>query len=179
MYVFWIIMRFTEYGGVYLDTDQLLLRSFDDLRNNSVVIATEFEGHNCGNALIVSEPGADFLRHWLARYVDFNDAKWEYHSTIVPYELSRAFPHLVHVINSFFRPNWREIDQLFANRDFDLGRVYALHLYTRFHREFFETGKRLDGKDGVIGDLTRSILYGTFDACIPATSKLKMFTTVV
>nr|KAG5700337.1 hypothetical protein BaRGS_029589 [Batillaria attramentaria] len=36
-----------EHGGMYLDIDQYVLRPLDDLRNNSVVIATEDDGYNC------------------------------------------------------------------------------------------------------------------------------------
>ncbi|KAK7088082.1 hypothetical protein V1264_022049 [Littorina saxatilis] len=154
-----------DYGGVYVDTDQYLLRPVDALLNHSVVIGTEVEGVKCGNGLIFSEPQAPFLKLWLASYVTFNDAKWGEHSTSLPYNMSRVFSHLVTVVDSFFRPNFEHIEPLYLNRSYDWSDLHALHLYYRFYFDYFRNYTRLDEQDNVIGDMTRYILFGSRDSC--------------
>jgi mannosyltransferase OCH1-like enzyme len=73
---------FTEYGGVYLDMDHLILRSLDDLLNNSAVIGRAIRGFNCGNGFLVMQRRAPYLEKWIANYTDFKDAQWAEHSTI-------------------------------------------------------------------------------------------------
>lgn len=150
-----------------MDSDQYLLRPVDDLlRNNSVVIGIETAGSRLGNGLIFSEPGAPFLQMWLANYTSFNDGVWGDHSTQLPYNLSRIVPHLVTVVDSFFRPNYKEIEPLYQNRDYDWGTLYGLHLYYRFYQRYFVTDTRLDRQGCVIGDMTRHILFGSRYSCL-------------
>jgi mannosyltransferase OCH1-like enzyme len=78
--VFFLIL--SGYGGVYMDTDHLLLRSIDSLLNESTVIGTETKGVQCGNGFLIAKPHAPFLSLWLANYTDFNDAQWATHSTV-------------------------------------------------------------------------------------------------
>ncbi|XP_076450396.1 uncharacterized protein LOC143286643 [Babylonia areolata] len=157
-----------EYGGVYLDTDQYLLRPVTDLLNDSTTIGIERPGENCGNGLIFSEPGSPFLRLWLERYSTFNDTQWAEHSTVVPYRLSREHPDLVRVVRSFFTPNYKHIEPLYragGGGGYPWDRLHALHLYHRFYSSYFRTGVRMDRQGSVIGSMTRHILFGSGDAC--------------
>ena len=161
----------TEYGGVYLDTDHLVLRPLDDLLNNSAVIGTETKGSQCGNGFLLAEPGAKFLQLWLSNYTDFRDSQWAEHSTFRPYRLSLDYPHLVRVVDSFFRPNYNEIPAFFDRKKvprYDWAKHYGVHLYTRIVRNLLYGGTRIDRQDNVIGDMVRHILFGHQHACQPA-----------
>jgi hypothetical protein len=65
--------KLIEHGGIYLDTDVFVHRSFAHLLSNSTVLGREGdEIHNklC-NAVILAEPNAPFLLRWYEEYRDF------------------------------------------------------------------------------------------------------------
>ena len=152
--------------------DQFLLRPVDDLRANHVTIGTEREDWNCGNGLIFSEGEAEFLRLWLSNYATFNDKNWADHSTRIPFILSKGYPHLVTVVDSFFRPNFMHIHPLFRSAAFDWTQLYGLHLYARMNQKYFQQKTGLDKQNCTVGEITRYILYGDKNACIVNQSSL-------
>jgi glycosyl transferase-like sugar-binding protein len=87
--------KLMQHGGIYLDCDVFVLRDFDNLLGNSFVISEEGVGaaHGLSNAVMLSEPGAPFLKHWYAEYRSFRgDQFWAEHSIELPLKLSRLFP---------------------------------------------------------------------------------------
>ncbi|WP_371345669.1 glycosyltransferase [Ancylobacter sp. IITR112] len=106
-----------EQGGIYADMDTLFLAPPPpELFDHSCVMGHERvdraaasapEGSLC-NALIMAEPGAPFIRHWIARMPGAFDGSWSNHSTFLPYRLAREFPHLIHVEpeSRFFALDW-------------------------------------------------------------------------
>lgn len=160
----------TEYGGMYLDTDQIVLKPPEPLRQHLTVIGSEVANRSCGNAFILSAPGAEFLALWLDSYTSFNDSNWNYHSTVVPHLLASSRPDLVHVVDSFFRfrPNGYDIEALYLGAPYDWQELYGIHLYARRFRSFFNTkpgGPRPEQKRGAMGDIVRYILFGSSRAC--------------
>ncbi|KAL8596280.1 hypothetical protein ACOMHN_021320 [Nucella lapillus] len=120
-----------KYGGVYLDTDHLVLRSLDDLRQYPVVMGTE-TGTQLGNGFFLAEPEAEFLRLWQANYSDFKDSQWAEHSTVRPKRLSLDYPHLVHIVDTFFNPNYLRMPAMFSRKyvlRYDWSQHYGVHLY--------------------------------------------------
>ena len=73
----------SELGGIYVDPDVLVLRSFDRLRRMPLTLARQ-SAHKISNGIIVSGRGSVFLRLWLETYRTFNPGDWSYHSTQVP-----------------------------------------------------------------------------------------------
>lgn len=158
----------TELGGIYVDNDQFVLRSLDGLYNESMVISTEVKNFNCGNGFLLAEPKAPFLHHWLRNYTDFVGTQWAVHSTVRPYKLSRDFPRLVRVIDSFYIPAYGKVRNFF-NRTLtpshDWSKQYGFHLYhNRVHDLFVR--KRIDRQDNVVGDAVRYILHGDKNMCM-------------
>lgn len=158
----------TELGGIYVDNDQFVLRPLDDLYNESMVISTEVKNFNCGNGFLLAEPHAPFLHRWLSNYTDFNGSHWAVHSTVRPYRLSRDFPRLVRVIDSFYIPSYWKV-RAFFNRTLtpshDWSKQHGFHLYhNRVHDLFMK--KRIDFQDNVVGDVVRYILYGDMKKCM-------------
>ncbi|KZP01614.1 glycosyltransferase family 32 protein [Calocera viscosa TUFC12733] len=110
-----------QLGGLYLDQDTFVLRSFDaaGLFTQSTVLGMEadpyaeqweWEPGGLCNAIIVSKPGASFLQRWFATYQTFNDTgkEWAEHSVAMPWELALTYPQEVTVLNSraLFYPLW-------------------------------------------------------------------------
>ena len=59
---------FVEYGGIYLDLDQIVTSSLDSLLDQSMVIGREVDGQQCGNGFLLAEPGAPFIKLWQQEY---------------------------------------------------------------------------------------------------------------
>lgn len=134
------LQKLIAHGGIYLDADVLVQRSFDDLLGNSTVLGEEGEGaeHGMANAVILAEPDAPFLRRWLAEYKSFRstgrDEYWNEHSVQLPVRLAREHAEEITVLppNAFYWPLWTEdhLDWIFrSGSPIPLEGVYANHLW--------------------------------------------------
>ena len=72
-----------EFGGIYLDPDVLVFRSFDPLRRLPLTLARE-SGSTIANGIIICRPGVLFMRFWIEAYKTYKPSTWAYHSVIVP-----------------------------------------------------------------------------------------------
>ena len=133
--------RLIEEGGIYLDADVLVQRSFDPLLDNSVVMGAEGRNARWGvaNAVIAAEPGAPFLRRWYDRYRSFRGTEkkyWNEHSVRLPQKLARQHPDEITILphTAFFWPLWTEahIHWMFeSGKPVPLDGAYANHLWDR------------------------------------------------
>ncbi len=131
--------KLIAHGGIYLDCDVLVQRSFDDLLSHSVVLGQQGKIANFGlaNAIILAEPNAPFLLRWHKEYRTFRgdgDRHWDEHSVVLPLHLSRRFPQEVNVLpfDAFFYPLWTaaHVDWVFNSiQPIDLSRTYANHFW--------------------------------------------------
>lgn len=134
-------------GGIYLDTDVFVHRSFDDLLEHHAVIGQEGLGKVpkvlC-NAVILAELGASFLRRWLATYSTFRskgfDAHWGEHSLEMPMRLAAEHPDEITVlpVDAFHwpGPTHDEVRLLFLPGEREERSVYANHLWARSSQKF-------------------------------------------
>ena len=103
-----------EHGGIYLDADVLVHRSFDDLMNYSAVMGIEGKDQVQGlaDAVILAEPGAPFIRTWLESYKSFRskgrDEYWAEHAVWMPARISQEQPDDIYILphTAFFWPLW-------------------------------------------------------------------------
>jgi mannosyltransferase OCH1-like enzyme len=126
-----------KYGGIYLDTDVLALRSFDPLFNLSdVVMAHQDDDSNTAcNAVIMSKKNAVFLRRLYDAYQSFDRTRWDQHSVRIPGQLALVYPNEVMVLptSTFFRPSWSEVNKFFDSNDYNFSSNYASHLWNKMH----------------------------------------------
>ena len=80
-----------EYGGIYLDTDVLPLRSFAALLRNEFVIGIQGPGR-AANAVMLASPHSQFAVRWLDAYHNFSGRDWDGHSVRLPWQLAERFP---------------------------------------------------------------------------------------
>jgi len=119
--------KLIEFGGIYLDADVFVHRSFDDLLDNSVVMGEELlEGEKglC-NAVILAESNARFLNKWYCEYSSFRskgrDEYWNEHSVKLPHRLATDFSDEVSVLPHTALGNTTHLR-------FDTARKYVLGL---------------------------------------------------
>jgi hypothetical protein len=131
--------RLLAEGGIYLDADVLVRRSFDSLLDAQAVLGVEGAGGWMGlaNAVILAQPGASFIARWRDEYHWFRgngDEHWNEHSVMVPARLAAEHPDEISIapFTAFYWPLWTDehIDWIF-NSDDPVGNddAYAHHLW--------------------------------------------------
>jgi len=95
-----------DFGGIYIDTDVFVLQSLDPLRVHDFVMGydnvvnrdqTAVNAKRLINGVMLSVPNAKFLQVWSSLYTTFDPSSWDYHSSVVPFNLAIQYPDLVHV----------------------------------------------------------------------------------
>jgi len=77
-------------GGIYLDLDMLVLRSFDDLLSFDCTLGEQYRDKYLSNAVILSSKSSTFLRDWFATFSNANFSTcWDCHSVQVPSRMWR------------------------------------------------------------------------------------------
>jgi hypothetical protein len=134
------LQKLIRHGGIYLDADVFVQKSFDDLLNESTVLGQEGLHAEFGvaNAVILAEENAPFLRRWYETYRTFRslgrDEYWSEHSVQLPLRLADEFPSEITVLphTAFYWPLWSpaHLKWIFgSNQSIPLEGVYANHLW--------------------------------------------------
>jgi hypothetical protein len=129
-----------EHGGIYMDTDVFVHRSFDHLLEYSTVLGREGERSDAKlcNAVILAEPQAPFLRRWLESYSDFRGKGrglfWNEHSVLRPALLADKYPDEITILSNraFFWPLFwpSELARIFSSNESIVGpETLATHLW--------------------------------------------------
>ena len=128
-----------EHGGIYLDADVLVQRSFDDLLEFSTAMGREgFETeYGLADAVIVAEKNAPFIARWLDSYRSFRskgrDEFWAEHAVWIPAQLAKDYRDEIEILphTAFFWPLWTEehLNWIYrSTRPIETG-AYANHLW--------------------------------------------------
>jgi hypothetical protein len=167
------LQKLIEHGGIYLDADVLVQRSFDDLLDHQMVLGQEGENAQYGlaNAVILAEPQSPFLCRWLEEYRSFRGELWNAHSVQLPQKLARAHPSEITVLppTAFFWPLWTEehLDWIFASsRPIAIDRTYANHLWENKAWKYLEdlTPQRVRSVDTNFHGWARPLIEGLPDS---------------
>ena len=143
-------------GGMYIDSDVIPLRSFQDLRKYPLVMGMEEAAGQSGlaNAVILAAPNTTFIQRWWAEYASFEpDKQWAYHSVILPRQLHGQHPGEVTALSgsAFFKPCWTDLTAMYDRDDgYSYRDNYAVHLWTSADSNKQEMLRRLS-----VGDIFR------------------------
>ena len=151
-----------EYGGIYLDTDVIAVRSFDPLRKYEFTMGVEYHGKpgRLNNGVILSTTGARFLQKWHDSYRDFSKREWDTHSCIRPYELMWEHPRLIHVEDrSINYPGGKQLDLIYELL-YDWRGNYAVHLWQCLY-DFHHGPEQIKKMNTTFGALARLVYYGS------------------
>ncbi|WP_298282977.1 glycosyltransferase [Acidocella sp.] len=129
-----------HFGGIYLDTDTICLRSFDPLLKKHAVMGMEGNYGLC-NAVIIAPQSSKFISIWRQKYENFHNEQWNEFSVVLPYKLSREFPDLISIEPeaSFFYPsfNAKSLRELFiGHREFS--NAYIFHIWGSVSKNYVE-----------------------------------------
>ena len=71
-------MLLYEFGGIYMDTDAIAVRSFDDLKNNQVTLAWDYKGPVYAvNGLMVSQRHSCFMCRYTQLSYQWFNGRWD------------------------------------------------------------------------------------------------------
>ncbi|XP_046569267.1 uncharacterized protein LOC124277594 [Haliotis rubra] len=119
-------------GGIYLDTDMMILRPIDALLNTSLTMGLIDNGTGMGNAFIVAERNSEFLREWYSGYRHYNKSHIFENSLWTAKRLWLKNKGSVNEIAAMmYRPNWFESAKLFKQAGYDWKSRYAVHVWHR------------------------------------------------
>lgn len=157
-----------SYGGIYLDKDMIVLKSFNQLRKYQTVLGRETK-HALSNSVILGQKEAPFLKILNLTYYAYNgpNETWTGTSLQVPHSISRILPTMVHVEeDTFNRPLWNEL-KIYFHGSYNWSRLYATHVWARKAKQAgFVLPKSPDDIrhwNGSFGEITRFIYYGPKD----------------
>ena len=127
-------------GGIYLDSDTICIKPFDDLLNNKFVMGLEWSNNErekdeiiglC-NAVVMGEQHNEFCKIWINEFYNDYQPEWNYNCVKMPYTLSQKYSDLINVQprNSFFKYSWDKsgFADLYENNS-DVSDCYVLHLW--------------------------------------------------
>ncbi|XP_062610497.1 uncharacterized protein LOC134272268 [Saccostrea cucullata] len=154
-----------EYGGVYLDTDQYVLRSLNKFRSNECTMGNAHDG-STGSALIIAGKNATFINIWIDSYKSYNPNIWGANSVTMARKLYTQFPQHVflHEHHCLFFPH----RYLLYNQNYKWSHAYGLHLYEK--RERWKEVQQwnlvtIRKLNNTIGAVFRYILFGNKELC--------------
>lgn len=160
-----------EYGGVYVDTDTIFVKTFQGLLNNKFVLGQQNINGSEGlcPAVILSEKNSIFGQYWLAGFKDSfkggppGSPTWCTHSVHYPLQLARQIPEELTIVNhrAFFWPLYHQdhIEWMFLeNHNFP--DAYSHHLWESSGKKYLDelTEEKIRIQNTTFTRLTRELL---------------------
>jgi hypothetical protein len=166
------VNKLLEEGGIYLDTDVVCIKSFDDLLDENCILGLEFMGQvNWGlcDAVILAKKGSKFLSHWKDNYdTKYASNDWSKDAVQVPFELAIKYPKTIRMVppDFFFKYPWGEIgSNLLFNAIAPLEYAYCLHQYESTQDQFkklcnYNDEKYIFSHNSTLSYIYRKIIWG-------------------
>lgn len=135
-----------QHGGIYIDSDMILLRPLHDLMDSSLTLAEESPS-SIANGVILAAPESEFLKIWQDKIPEaMKSPTWAYHAVVLPVQLFHEYPHLVTIRDSsYFFPldlkrNYLcETDPLQVTGSLSrIGAAHGVHVYETFWRGYLD-----------------------------------------
>ena len=138
-----------EYGGIYVDTDTIFVKSFKPLLDNKFVLGQQNVKGSEGlcPAVILSEKNSVFGQSWLMGFKDYfrggppGSPTWCTHSVQYPFVLSKQIPNEITIMNheAFFWPLYHQphIEMMFE-QDHKFPNAYSHHLWESSGKQYLD-----------------------------------------
>lgn len=138
-----------EYGGIYVDTDTIFVKSFTPLLNNKFVLGQQNINGSEGlcPAVILSEQNSIFAQKWLMGFKDSFEGgppgslTWCTHSVQYPLWLSKQIPNEITIMNHevFFWPLYHQSHmELLFEQNCNFPNAYSHHLWESSGKKYLD-----------------------------------------
>lgn len=151
-----------EHGGIFLETDVIVLKSFEALRRYDFTMGLEYHSKpgRLNNGIIVAKRNATFLNIWRKTYHNFTEMELDYHSSIIPYHLQYQFPQLIHVEERSLNYPSGPARHLIYDDVYDWTNNYAMHMWFGLHG-LNHTPNDIKSMNTTFGQIARYVYYNT------------------
>lgn len=138
-----------EYGGIYVDTDTIFVKSFKDLLDNKFVLGQQnvYGSEGLCPAVILSEKNSTFGQYWLDGFKNSfkggppGSDGWCTHSVQYPLWLSKQIPTEITILDheKFFWPLYHQshIEMLFE-KNYSFPNAYSHHLWESSGKKYLD-----------------------------------------
>ncbi|OAF67281.1 hypothetical protein A3Q56_04965 [Intoshia linei] len=127
------VLLLYEYGGIYMDMDVIAIQPIPDYVTKSCFMGLESEQKLCGS-FIACEANSPFLAIWLNSYLtDYRIEEWSYNSGMVPTQIAKRFPKMIHLSRLINQPNFKHLDQIWGNSQYNWKNNIAMHIWYRLY----------------------------------------------
>ena len=150
-----------EYGGVYADLDEILLKSIEPLRQYDCTMAELLEQGYLGCMFFMAKKNSSFVNLWKEGYRNYVTG-WGHNSQKVPYLLWKEHPDLINVEETKFeKPGMKIIFE----ENYNWTTNWATHLAVRFYKKPIDLNiiRKLNV---MMGALSRHVLHGNKEICV-------------
>lgn len=157
-----------NYGGIYLDTDMVVLKPLNEFLRYEMVIGWPYSDY-IGNQILIADKKARFLRLWLNGYKQYRPFMWYYNAGQNPTdEILAKHPSLVHRVPLLFGVH-NLLSKLHGTNEWhDWRRYYAIHLLSRHHPASQHVNETVIGSlKTPFSELARWLLYHVEPALSP------------
>ncbi|XP_074653337.1 uncharacterized protein LOC141907554 [Tubulanus polymorphus] len=162
------IQKIIEFGGVYLDTDIVVLKPFDELFRYDCTMPY-YDSRRLNPGIIMAKPKSIFMELWLGELqMYFNDYKWDFHATFLPAQVAARNKLTIHIeYDTMDSPYWKDrkvLDDIYHKGvKFDWKSKYTFHLWHRFYKLPEPDPENIKTLDSSIGEIYRFIYYNSAD----------------
>ncbi|XP_075212725.1 uncharacterized protein LOC142319382 [Lycorma delicatula] len=120
-----------NYGGIYLDTDVLILKRLNEFFKFEMVVGWP-PNENIGTQILIAKKDAQFLKLWLNGYHRYRPRAWYYNAGQYPTEqILEKNPKLIHRVPKLFGVH-NLLDKLYSSSKWPEWRDYfSVHLLSR------------------------------------------------
>ena len=125
-----------KFGGIYLDNDMFVIRSFDRLRVYDFTVAWHKDEKSMGNMILIGSKDSQFLKMYYNSYRNFQPLAWYFNAGDYPTEaIIKRYPNLVHVEDDLMGIHQPVMTELYDTQNMapgervDWRRYTAIHLY--------------------------------------------------
>jgi len=136
-----------EYGGVYLDFDTVCVKPYEELLQFKYAMGVESLTALC-NAVIFSEPNAEFLDLWSEPYAEtFKPKGWGEACVKLPVKVANENPSKITLLKPelFYRPMWYETEKIFYDICPEVPKdLIILHLWNKMSLKYINQIDSLD-----------------------------------
>ena len=151
-----------QVGGMYFDTDTMVLRSLDGLRKDHDIVLGKESSISLANGAILANRNSWFLKKWFQEYQTY-DGEWGKNSVKVPLVLWKLFPDQIRVVDIYMiRPNWKETSMLHEGL-VDWSKHWTIHLSARYlpDKDRRRTIAQFARLETTYGEIARHVLWGS------------------
>ena len=152
------------YGGIYLDTDTVIIKSLEALRKYPCTMSKQSSGY-ISSAFIMAVKNATFLHKWLDGYkYDYKAESYLYNAMEYPLLIIEKFEKLIHVEYGKLSRPWSQIGFKIYNTNYKWVGIYGIHLFSRSYKKPMTT-ERVKYFNSTVGSICRHVLFGDKELC--------------